>query len=154
MKRKNSEAQITDMTRFPISIRSLLWLMVAVALVLSFAIDRNRRFTNRICNSYRLQAMGDILVDYLESRDEWPEDWNQLRQFVESNGNALHGVRTFSELQANLIIDFSFEPASAMDGSQDGLHSMLVVARDGSREGATRSPDVTIYRYLQEKRKK
>ena len=32
MKRKNSEAQITDMTRFPISIRSLLWLMVAVAM--------------------------------------------------------------------------------------------------------------------------
>lgn len=144
----------TDMTRLPYSIRSLLWLTVSIAMILAFAIELKRRIDNRFRSAYRFQAMGDILVDYLERHDDWPTDWNQLRQFVESNRNNLHGVRTFNELQAKIAVDFSFEPSSMkfpIDDLLIGNSCGIVVARDGTKTGATHDPNVTIFRYLQQK---
>jgi hypothetical protein len=134
----------------------MLLLTFAIALLLGVAIELNRRLNNHFLNPYRVQSTGDILIEYMDEYNHWPTDWNELHRFVESNGNNLYGVRTFRELQDNVTIDFAFDPESAeipIYGSENDRSLRVVVATDGTYHGATHDPNVTIYRYVERKRR-
>jgi hypothetical protein len=140
------------MARLRVSLRSILLLTAIVAVLLAGILELNRRLENYVLNPYRLQSTGDLLVDYLENVGDWPNNWNTLRQYAESHSSALQGIRTFRELEANMMVDFTFKPDlvdTNSEWSDENPQIKVVVASDGRTYGAVRSPNETIYRYLQ-----
>ncbi|MEM7478751.1 MAG: hypothetical protein AAF483_27525 [Planctomycetota bacterium] len=131
--------------------RSILLLTLVVALILGFIRELNRRLNDVIMNPYRLQAAGDLLIDYMESRNCWPTNWADLKQFTETPGHGLQGVREFHEIEQNVRVDFSFDPMSfstAPNSLDEDSHLTVVVANNGTTHGATRDPNTAIRDYL------
>lgn len=99
------------MARLQISLRGVLVLMTVVAVLLAIGIEIDRRIENFVVNPYRLQYTGNLLLEYLENVDEWPRDWDALRQYVESHRSDrshLYAEGTFQKLRDNITIDFAF----------------------------------------------
>jgi hypothetical protein len=135
----------------------MLTLIAAIAVILGIAIHLDRYARNWVLNPYRLQYTGDLLVDYMDRYDDWPKDWDQLLQFARSNQDSLQEVRAYRDLQYNIKVDFSFKPFSkelSMEDIEGDSQLRLVVAYDGTFHGATRDPNTTILRYLQERHQK
>lgn len=136
------------------AIRSILLVTLAVALILGFLREAHRRLNDRIRNPYRLQATGDLLIDYMDNHNRWPTGWEELQRFVLSESHVENEVVWIQELKQTVRIDFSFDPMSlrtATDGIQIEPSLTVVMANDGTRHGATRDPNAAIYDYLVQK---
>ncbi len=138
-------------------IRSAVVLAVVTVLVVLGLSQLNRRLKNYVLNPYRVESTGDMLIAFMEKHDRWPADWKELELFIASEGLKPYGGETVGELQEHVTIDFTFDPKSviqAPDSASSGQGLKLVVAKDGTTQGATHDPNATIYEYLKRQRQR
>jgi hypothetical protein len=139
------------MVRFQISLRTSLLIITAVAILLAVALELNRRIEDLAANGYRVQAAGDLLVDYLEDVGTWPKDWDVLHQYVEDHKSTLRSIPNISDLRAHVRIDFEFDPSDLnlrSKWSKDKQPFVVVSSRYGRTAGATHNPNEYIHDYL------
>ena len=139
------------MVRFQISLRTSLLIITAVAILLAVALELNRRIEDLAANGYRVQAAGDLLVDYLEDVGTWPKDWDDIHQYVEDHKSMLRSIPNVNDLRAHVRIDFEFDPNDLnlrSKWSRDKQHFVVVSSRYGRTAGATRNPNEYIHEYL------
>ncbi len=139
------------MVRFQISLRTSLLIVAAVAIMLAVALELNRRIEELAANGYRVQAAGDLLVDYLEDVGTWPKDWEELQQYVEEHKSSLRRFPNINDLQAHVRIAFEFDPNDPnwrSKWSNAKQPFVVVSSRYGRTAGATHNPNEYIYDYL------
>ena len=76
------------MAKLQISIRALLLFVAGVAILMAAAIEVNGRIEDLAANGYRVQAAGDLLVEYLDDCGTWPKNWDDLHHYVDSHETA------------------------------------------------------------------
>lgn len=139
------------MAKLQISIRSLLLIVAAVAILIAAAKELNRRIEDLVANGYRVQEAGDLLVDYLDDCGTWPEDWNDLHRYVEAHKSTFRYVPNINDLRTHVRIDFEFNP-NAIDlqsaWSDEKPPFVVVSSKYGRTAGATRNPNQFICEYL------
>ena len=141
----------SKMAKFQISIRTLLFIVVAVAMLMAAAIELTGRIEDLVANGYRIQAAGDLLVDYLDDCEKWPENWDDLLRYVEAHKSTFQYAPNIKDLQSHVRINFDFDPNSIdlKEGWSDEKPPFIVVtSRYGRTAGATRNPNEFIYDYL------
>lgn len=139
------------MVRLQISLRTSLLIVAAVAILLAIALELNRRIEELAANGYRVQAAGDLLVDYLEDVGTWPKDWDDLHRYVDEHKSSLRRFPNINDLQAHVKIDFEFDPNDPKwrtKWSNAKQPFVVVSSRYGRTAGATHSPNEYIYDYL------
>lgn len=133
------------------SIRTLLIAVTVVAALLAAAIEINGRIEDLAANGYRVQAVGDLLVDYLDECGTWPENWGDLDRYVEANKSTFRYVPNIEDLRTHVRIKFQFDPdeVDLQSGwSDEKPQFVVVISRYGRTAGATRNPNEFIYAYL------
>jgi hypothetical protein len=139
------------MAKLQISIRGMLLIVVAIAILSAAAIELNGRIEDLAANGYRVQAAGYLLVDYLDDYGEWPKDWDDLYRYVETNKSTLKYAPDVKDLQSRVRIIFDFDPYS-IDLKEEWSHEnppfIVVISTYGRTAGATRNPNEFIYYYL------
>lgn len=136
------------------SIRTLLIAVAVVAVLLAVAIEINGRIEDLAANGYRVQAVGDLLVDYLDECGTWPENWDDLHRYVEANKSTFRYVPNIEDLRTHVRIKFQFDPDGIdlqSEWSDEKPPFVVVLSRYGRTYGATRNPNEFIYEYLQRK---
>ncbi len=98
------------MAKLQVSIRAWLLIISAIAVLLACFIELNGRIDDVVANGYRVQEVGDLLVDYLEDCGKWPANWDDLHHYVEAHRSRFQHFPRIHELQANVRIDFDFDP--------------------------------------------
>jgi hypothetical protein len=139
------------MAKFQISIRTLLIIVASVAMLMAAAIELKGRIEDIAENGYRVQAAGDLLVDYLDDCGKWPENWDDLHRYVESHKSTLQYAPNVNDLQSRVRINFDFDPDSIdleVGWSDEKPPFIVVTSRYGRTAGATRNPNEFIYEYL------
>ncbi len=139
------------MAKLQISIRKWLILLTAFAFFLACFIELNGRIDDVIANGYRVQTVGDLLVDYLDDCGKWPANWDDLDKCVEAHRSRFQHVPRIHELQANVRIDFDFDPYGVdlhSEWSDEKPAFTVVRSKYGRTSGATRNPNQFIYEYL------
>lgn len=96
------------MAKLQISIRTLMFVVAAVAMLMTAAIELNGRIEDIAANGYRVQEAGDLLVDYLDDSGTWPESWDDLYRYVETHKSELRYVPKTRDLQSHVRISFDF----------------------------------------------
>lgn len=133
------------------SLRTLLIVCAVVATVL--AIDR--RIDHHIRNTYRLSIAAYVLGSYLDGTDKWPDSWDSIRQYVNSNPSQFTSLRSMDDLENNIKIDFAFD-SNSIDWEEyeaQGKSLCVVFTTNGQTTGATGSPnDVVLQYYLRKHR--
>ena len=140
------------MAKLQISIRTLLILVAVVAVLMTAAMEINGRIEDLAANGYRVQAAGDLLIDYLDECGTWPENWDDLSRYVEANKSTFRYVPDIKDLQTHVRIKFQFDPDEIdlqSEWSDEKPPFVVVISRYGRTAGATRSPNEFIYQYLQ-----
>ena len=128
------------------SLRTLLIGCAVVATVL--AIDR--RIDHHIRNTYRLSIAAYVLGCYLDGTDKWPDSWDSIRQYVNSNPSQFTSLGSIDDLENNITIDFAFDSNSidwdAYHADAKSLH--VVFTKNGQTNGATGSPNDVVLQYF------
>ena len=139
------------MAKLQISIRTLLFVVAAIAVLMAALVEINGRIEDIVANGYRVQAVGDLLVDYLDDCGKWPDNWDDLNRYVETNKSTFHNVPNINDLQTHVRIKFDFDP-DGVDWQSEWIDEqpafVVVFSRYGRTAGATRNPNHFLYDYL------
>ncbi len=140
------------MASFKFSIRSLM-IACAVIAVLLAVVQLYKRFDLSIRDSYRVSIAGAILVHYLRDTGGWPRNWEDLRNYAQSNPGKFGNRGDLSDLSNQIDINFAFNPNShdfSPAWSRDTPPLIVVRTKDGRYNGAVGNPNEAIYLYLQQ----
>ena len=133
------------------SLRTFLLLIAGVAILLGALLEVRGRIEDLVANGYRVQATGDLLVNYMRVCGKWPKGWEDLRRFVQDHKTELRYPPDLKDLQLNVRVDFDFNPANVdfrSEWSETKPQFVVVASRYGRTAGATRNPNHYIYAYL------
>lgn len=137
------------------SLRSVLLATTGIAILLAIGTGLYRlkeHVENSISNSYRLEAAGELLLEFNEENGRWPDDWESLEHHAAKHHSRLYACKTFDDLRNNIVIDFSVDlrkvdTESIWSAADPQLR--LISARTGQTHGATFDPNELIYLHLQ-----
>lgn len=135
------------------SLRTFMLFLAGVAVLLVALLEVNGRIDDLTKNGYRVQATGDLLVDYMKACGKWPNGWEDLRRFVQDHKTELRYTPDLKDLQSNVRVDFDFNPAKIdlrSEWSETKPPLVVVTSRYGRTWGATRNPNQHIYAYLRD----
>ena len=137
--------------KLQLSLRRLLLAVAAVAVLIAAVFELDARIEDLSANGYRVQAAGDLLVDYMKDSGKWPEGWNDLTRFVEHHKSELQYRPNIQDLRSHVRIDFDFDPTTVdlrSEWSDNNPQLIVVSSTYGRTSGATRNPNHFVYAYL------
>ncbi|AMV35595.1 hypothetical protein VN12_26115 [Pirellula sp. SH-Sr6A] len=140
------------MARYQLSVRMLLFVVAAIALLIIAGMEFLGRVENMASNGYRVQDAGDLLVFYLDDCGSWPKDWDDLIRYADAQQATFPRAFNVNDLQTQVRIRFDFEPDkidTAGEWSNESPPICVVASRYGRVAGATHNPNPLIYLYLQ-----
>ena len=139
------------MVKLQLTLRTMLIIVAAVAILLAAVRELNRRIEDLAGNGYRVQEVGFLLVDYLDDCGKWPGNWDDLHRYVESHRSTLQHVPNIGVLQSHVRIKFDFDPngiALPFEWSDEKPPFIVVSSKYGRTTGATCNPNEFIFHYL------
>lgn len=98
-------------------------------------------------NSYAVEWVGGIVVDYLRKNDgRWPQSWEDLRPVYEQHVSQVGRSWTFDELMSRVRVrwDVDIEQVRRLPKPPDGL----IFLRNGGHENWGLEPNEMVHRYL------
>ena len=131
--------------------RIILAVILIVGLaVLWFAYDANRAMRN----SYAVWWAADMVTEHLKANNnEWPVNWDDLRDDYETCVERSGQPWTFDEIRQRVTIDFKVTTDELLEnvrGLTEPNFSVIRLSDGTDSHWQDREPNVIIYKYLTE----
>lgn len=128
-----------------------LFILVAVAAVVSFAVSTMIGVNNTIRGSYAVWWVASMCIEHMEANNgEWPRKWDDLRDDYQTCVARSGEPWTFDELSSRTEVDWDANPIELLSIADDSDVALRVIwLRSGSdSHWSGREPNTMVLDYL------
>lgn len=107
---------------------SCLAILAAIACVLAFGIYIGFKFVEAVRPRYAVQWTSEFIIEHLKNNDnQWPTDWEDLRDEYESMAPREHYAWSFDELQLLVDVRWNISSPDEMETLGNAMQNFVSV---------------------------